>query len=441
MTQKNENTTDIVFILDRSGSMGGRETDTIGGYNSFLSKQQAENGKARVTTVLFDDRVDLIHERIDMTQVEPISSKEYYVRGSTALLDAIGKSVYDLQAVHLSEGKTKDNSGAIFVIITDGYENSSQLYSYAQIRELIQHKTIVDEWQFIYLGADLSQGEDADRMGIDRDRQAHYDKSRSMDAFNSVSDSVRSYRNTKTIANNWRDNFSTMDESRDVIRKLPIYNCPQGRFLIASDEKLSIGERDSITILGKSHNLSISPLLQRYRKISGLPIDGIIGQDILLQYQVILEPESSRVNVSFEPLDLDLHLSYPHYVHQEELRLFFDLGHLIVMAELHHTKQAFIFDTKAHYTTLRESLREELTLMMVRDFHTELGLFKTDLIEVDLKIKKIRGTYDKIIAATVLPEEAFKHMDGIAGSLSLEAFKHKKILVLNLAQRIFTMID
>jgi uncharacterized protein YegL len=441
MTQKNENSTDIVFILDRSGSMGGRETDTIGGYNSFLSKQQAEKGKARVTTVLFDDHVDLIHERIDIAKIEPITNKEYYVRGSTALLDAIGKSVYDLQAVHLSEGKTKANSGAIFVIITDGHENASRQYSYAQIRELIQHKMTDDEWQFIYLGADLSQGEDADRMGFDRDRQAHYDKAKSMDAFNSVSDSVRSYRNTKTIANNWRDNFSTMDESRDVIRKLPIYNCPEGRFLIASDEKISIGERDSITILGKSHNLSISPPLQRYRKISGLPIDGIIGQDILIHYQVILEHDSSRVNVSFEPLDLDLHLAYPHYTHHDQIHLSFDLGHLIVMTELHHTKQAFIFDTKAHYTTLRESLREEPTLMMIRDFHPELGLFKTDLIEIDLKIKKIRGTYDKLIAATVLPEIAFENMDGIAGSLSLEPFKHKKILVLVLAQRIFTLID
>ncbi|NTW96592.1 MAG: VWA domain-containing protein [Erysipelotrichaceae bacterium] len=441
MTQKKEDTTDIVFILDRSGSMGGRETDTIGGYNSFLSNQQAENGKARVTTVLFDDRIDLIHERIDIANVEPISNKEYFVRGSTALLDAIGKSVYDLQAVHQNEGKTKDNSGAIFVIITDGYENASHHYSYAQIRELIQHKTTVDEWQFIYLGADLSQGEDADRMGFDRDRQAHYDKSKSMDAFNSVSDSVKSYRNTKTIANNWRDNFSTMDESRDVIRKLPIYNCPEGRFLIASDEKISIGERDSITILGKSHKLSISPMLQRYRKISGLPIDGIIGQDILLHYQVILEPESSRVNVSFAHCNLDLHLAYPHLSNYDHLHLCFDLGHLVVMTEFHHTKHAFIFDTKAHYTTLRESLRVEPPLMMIRDFHLELGLFKTDLIEIDLKIKKISGTYDKVIAATVLSEKAFVTMDGIAGSLSLEPFKHKKVLVLDLAQRIFTLID
>jgi len=441
MTQKKENTTDIVFILDRSGSMGGRENDTIGGYNSFLAKQQAENGKARVTTILFDDRVDLIHERIDMAQVEPITNKEYYVRGSTALLDAIGKSVYDLQAVHLNEGKTKDNSGAIFVIITDGEENASHTYSYAQIRELIQHKTIDDEWQFIYLGADLSKGEDADRMGFDRDRQAHYDKSKSMEAFNSVSDSVRSYRNTKTIANNWRDNFSTMDESRDVIRKLPIYMCPEGRFLIVSDEKHSIGERDSITILGKSHPLSISPLLQRYRKISGLPIDGMIGQDILIQYQLILEPLPHRVNVSFQPLDFNLQFAYPHYTHYEHLPLSFDLGHLIVMAEFHQSKQAFIFDTKAHYTTLRESLREEPSLMMIRDFHPELCLFKTDLIEIKLKIKKIKGTIDKVIAATVLPERAMVNMDNIAGSLSLEAFKHSKVLVLNLAQRIFTLID
>jgi uncharacterized protein YegL len=441
MTKQNENTTDIVFILDRSGSMGGRESDTIGGYNSFLAKQQAENGKARVTTVFFDDHIDIIHQRIDITKILPITNKEYFVRGSTALLDAMGKSVYELQEVHTQEGKTKDNSGAIFVIITDGCENASHNYSYAQIRELIQHKKTDDEWEFIYLGADLSKGEDADRMGFDRDRQANYDKARSMDAFGSVSDSVRSYRNSKTIANNWRDNFSQMDESRDVNRKLPIYECSEGRFLIASDEKISIGERDSITILGKSHPLSISPLLQRYRKISGLPIDGMIGQDILLQYQLILEPRPNRLKVSFEALDVDFSEKLISFPNHEQVPLAFDSDHLIVMTELHLTKQAFIFDTKAHYTTLRESLREEPTLMMVRDFHPELGLFKTSLIEISLKIKKLKDTLSQSIVCSVLPEEAFKKMDHIAGYLSLEPFRHKNYLILNLSQRTFTLID
>jgi len=441
MTQKNESLTDIVFILDRSGSMGGRESDTIGGYNSFLSSQQAESGKARVSTVLFDNAYELIHERMDIAKVLPLTPNDYYVRGSTALLDAIGKSIYDLQAVHLNEGKTKDNSGAIFVIITDGMENASHVYSYAQIRELIHHKNTTEGWEFIYLGADLSIGEDADRMGFDRDRQANFDKSKTIDAFNSVSDSVRSYRSSKTINNHWRDNFSAMDESRDLMRKLPIFDTPEGRFLIASDLTHSIGEGTSVTVLGKSHSLAISPLLQRYRKISGVPIDGMIGQDILSQYQVVFEPRPYEILVHFVSLDHDFDKELKTYLHHQQFPLSVVNGHLSVMGELYQTKQAFIFDTITHMTTLRRSLNKEPLRMGQKDFHLELGLFNAGLIELDLRLKKNKGFMNLSLMATVIPDEAFVGYDHFAGSIGIETFKDKRFLVLNVSRKIFTVID
>ncbi len=445
MTQKTDihlhQTTDIVFILDRSGSMGGRETDTIGGYNGFLAKQQAEPGNARVTTVLFDTQYDVIHEREDIKTIEPITDKEYYVRGSTALLDAIGKSIHDLQVVHDREGKTKDNAGAIFVIITDGQENASSEYSYAQIRELIQHKNTINGWEFMYLGADLSQGEDADRMGFARDRQANYDKAKSASAFDSVSDSVRSYRNSKSIANNWRDSFSSMDELKQLIQKMPVIHLQEGRFLIASDLKESIGDVSSITLFNTAYPLTISPMLQRYRRFSGLPIDGMIGRDILSKVQVLIERTPFELNVSIHELTTDLETRFDSNGKKTQIPLSMIHGHLGMMTVCHRHKTPFVFDTKAHMTTLRERFREEPVRMVERDFHIELGLIRSPLIELDIEVKLIRGTKKLTCITSLLPEEAFIGMEGFAGSLGLDSFKSFRFSILNLDTMTYSVFD
>jgi uncharacterized protein YegL len=444
MTQKTEDIridhmTDIVFILDRSGSMGGRESDTIGGYNSFLTKQKVEPGHARVSTILFDSEYEVIHDRLDIKEVLLITKNEYYVRGSTALLDAIGKSVYDLQDVHMMEGKTKDNSGAIFVIITDGMENASHHYSYAQIRELIHHKNTNDGWEFIYLGADLSKGEDADRMGFARDRQANYDKSKTVDAFESVSDSVKSYRSSKSISNHWRENFLVMDEMRVVYQKLPIVDLLEGRFLIASDQPISIGDVSSVTILNKTYPLTGSPLLQRYRSFSGLPIDGMIGQDILSQLKVMFNTKTDRIETKFYSLSSDIEMALN--LKSKTIPLKMINSHLGMMAELHGKKAKFIFDTKSHMTTLRESMREEPIKMSNRDFHTDLGLIKVGIIDLRLKVKLDRGTTNLAETASVYPEDAFIGLSEFAGSLCIDSFRTTEISILNLSQLTYTLYE
>lgn len=156
---------DIVFLLDRSGSMSGLESDTIGGYNSYLSSQRKNN--AKVTTVLFDDNYELLTNRKDIKDMEDLTSTEYYVRGCTALLDAIGKTI-----------KLMDKSGSkkcIFVITTDGYENASKEYNKAQIKELIEgHKN----WEFIYIGADVDSYAEASALGISKSNTANYKKTK-----------------------------------------------------------------------------------------------------------------------------------------------------------------------------------------------------------------------------------------------------------------------
>ena len=146
---------ELVFILDRSGSMGGLESDTIGGYNSMLSKQKNQKkGKIYVTTVLFDDEYELLHNQVSIEEMKPITEKEYYVRGSTALLDAIGKTIMQVKA---NQDKKENKDKVLFVIITDGLENASKEYRKDLIKKMIEERKEKDKWEFLFLGANINQ--------------------------------------------------------------------------------------------------------------------------------------------------------------------------------------------------------------------------------------------------------------------------------------------
>jgi uncharacterized protein YegL len=169
-----KNMTELVFILDRSGSMSGLEDDTIGGFNGMLKKQKEGSTDVNVTTVLFDDQIDFIHDRFPIEIVQPLTEKDYFVRGCTALLDAIGDSMRKIENVqeHLpAEYKSKK---VIFVITTDGHENSSKRYSYHQIKKMVEAKREIG-WEFIFLGANIDAIGEAEKMGINRDRAVAYE--------------------------------------------------------------------------------------------------------------------------------------------------------------------------------------------------------------------------------------------------------------------------
>ena len=164
------NLTELVFILDRSGSMGGLESDTIGGFNSMLAKQQAEPGECRITTVLFDNRYEVLHDRIDIKAVSPITDKEYYVRGNTALLDAIGTSINKIGGVQKNTAKGYRADKVLFVITTDGMENASHEFNYDKIKSMIEHQKSKHSWEFIFLGANIDAVDVANRFGVARNR-------------------------------------------------------------------------------------------------------------------------------------------------------------------------------------------------------------------------------------------------------------------------------
>ena len=169
-----KNLTELVFILDKSGSMQGLEKDTIGGYNSMLAQQRKVDGDCVITTVLFDNHYQLLHDRIDMRAVMPLTEREYFVGGSTALLDAIGKTI---DKIHTAQKNTAEDYWAekvLFVIITDGAENASRMNSTTQVKALIQRQKEQHGWEFIFLGANMDAVETAGRFGIDADRAVDY---------------------------------------------------------------------------------------------------------------------------------------------------------------------------------------------------------------------------------------------------------------------------
>lgn len=166
--------TELVLILDRSGSMTGLESDTIGGYNAMLKKQQAVDGECRITTLLFDNTFELLHDRIDIKAVSEMTDKEYQVGGTTALIDAIGMSLHMIDNAQKHTAEEYRAEKVIFVIITDGEENSSREYSAAQVKDMIHKRKTSDGWEFIFLGANIDAVGTAGTFGIGADRAVDY---------------------------------------------------------------------------------------------------------------------------------------------------------------------------------------------------------------------------------------------------------------------------
>ncbi len=166
--------TELVLILDRSGSMTGLESDTIGGYNAMLKKQQAVDGECRITTLLFDNTFELLHDRIDIKAVSEMTDKEYQVGGTTALIDAIGMSLHKIDNAQKHTAEEYRAEKVIFVIITDGEENSSREYSTAQVKDMINKRKKDNGWEFIFLGANIDAVGTAGTFGIGADRAVDY---------------------------------------------------------------------------------------------------------------------------------------------------------------------------------------------------------------------------------------------------------------------------
>lgn len=198
---------ELVFILDRSGSMSGLEDDTIGGYNAMLEKQKKEPGEAIITTVLFDDKYELLHDRINLCGIAPITYKEYYVRGSTALLDAVGRTINKIGNVQKHTTEEEQAERILFVITTDGMENASREFTYEKVRQMIEHQKSKYGWEFIFLGANIDAIATAERFGISKDRATNYnaDSEGTLLNYEVISETVSCIRANREISENWKE--------------------------------------------------------------------------------------------------------------------------------------------------------------------------------------------------------------------------------------------
>ena len=198
--------TEIVFILDRSGSMAGLEDDTIGGFNAMIEKQKQKQGDAYVSTILFDNDCEVVHDRVDIQKVSLMTRKEYFVRGCTALLDAVGKAIHHIGNVHKYAREEDRPEKTLFIITTDGMENASREYSYDRVRSMIEHEKEKYGWEFLFLGANIDATREAARFGISEDRAANYHADREGTAvvYEAMSEAVCSVRACRPMSSDWK---------------------------------------------------------------------------------------------------------------------------------------------------------------------------------------------------------------------------------------------
>ena len=199
--------TEIVFILDRSGSMSGLEKDTIGGFNSMLEKQRKEPGEAVVSTVLFDHENEVIHDRVVIAEVPKLTDEEYFVGGNTALLDAVGGAIHHIGNIHKYARKEDIPEKTLFIITTDGMENASRHYSYDRVKHMIERQKERYGWEFIFLGANIDAAKEAGKFGIDASMAANYHSDSEGTALNYavLSETISCFRaSSKPLSANWK---------------------------------------------------------------------------------------------------------------------------------------------------------------------------------------------------------------------------------------------
>lgn len=210
------NITELVFILDRSGSMSGLESDTIGGFNSLIEKQRKQDGECFVSTILFDNVSEVLHDRLKLADIPKMTEEDYTVHGCTALIDAIGGAIDHISTIHKYARKEDVPEHTMFVITTDGQENASHIYSSKKVKKMIEKKKEKDNWEFLFIGANIDAVETAKSFGISEDRAVNYhaDKKGTSVLYNSVSNAVCKVRSCAPLTAEWSESIAADYEDR-----------------------------------------------------------------------------------------------------------------------------------------------------------------------------------------------------------------------------------
>ena len=214
--KKNNNITELVFILDRSGSMSGLESDTVGGFNTMIEKQKKQNAPCYVSTVLFNHTSEVLYDRVKLGEVQKMTEENFFVGGSTALMDAIGGAIHHIGNIHKYIRPEDVPANTMFVIMTDGMENASRRYSSEQVKQMIERQKKRYGWEFLFIGANIDAVETAARYGIDADRAVNYhaDKEGTRVVYQSVANAVCSVRANKELRADWSEEINKDYQSR-----------------------------------------------------------------------------------------------------------------------------------------------------------------------------------------------------------------------------------
>jgi len=204
------NITELVFILDRSGSMAGLESDTIGGFNAMIEKQKKQDGECYVSTVLFDNESEVLHDRVKLSEINPMTDRDYTVRGCTALIDAIGGAIHHIGNIHKYARPEDVPENTMFVITTDGMENASHRYTSDSVKSMIERQKEKYGWEFLFIGANIDAVETAAKYGIGADRAVNYhaDKEGTSVLYKTVANAVCNVRASASLAANWSDEIN-----------------------------------------------------------------------------------------------------------------------------------------------------------------------------------------------------------------------------------------
>lgn len=216
MEKVKNNITELVFIIDRSGSMAGLESDTIGGFNSLIKKQKKQHGECFVSTVLFDNVSEVLHDRVKLSEIAKMTERDYFTRGATALIDAIGCAIHHIGNIHKYARREDVPEHTMFVIITDGYENASHLYDSDRVKAMIENQKKKYGWDFLFIGANIDAVETAKHFGIGADRAVDYHADRKGTAvlYDTVSDAVCNMRASVPLSSEWSNDIKKDFENR-----------------------------------------------------------------------------------------------------------------------------------------------------------------------------------------------------------------------------------
>ena len=398
---------EIVFLIDKSGSMGGSEDRVVKGYNELLQEQKAEPGTLLLTTILFDHNATTLHERVGIQDVAALRPQDYVPTGSTALLDAVGDATTAILENDASVG------GLLF-IMTDGYENSSQRFSFAKVKQLL--KGIQEKgWDVQYIGADLSNFADAERMGIHRDQHIPTVKASLFSTMKSISSGIKEFRKGQTVVVQ-----GTM-KRRLFDRTLPYLTTAQGWSLIDTGSPISFGDIDAFVLDSQRHFVLRNPLIVESRRHLGRDVSAVIGMDILGHYNLRVDytPNTGEYKLCHDPT--------PQLWMEQSIPLRYLMGIPVVEAAVNGEIVPMFVDTCSDYTYIDKAHSRGARVGKVHDFYPGLGTFDSPTYRTELSLCGRSFT----ISAATLPSvlEPLLSVSGVKGIIGLDVLKQQRTVL------------